>query len=125
MDKVKKALIIIAIYAVLGFILMIFIFGYHQDLGKNEAIEKQEKVAATVTSLEPHIQEGKKDTWYNVIYEYTADDGIRIHCGLNTPYLSRSLFSFCKNGFVRISRNAVLDAAYTAVNGSPEISNAR
>ena len=36
MDKVKKALIIIAIYAVLGFVLLIFIFGYHADLGKKE-----------------------------------------------------------------------------------------
>jgi len=36
MDKVKKALIVIAIYAVLGFVLLIFIFGYRADLGKNE-----------------------------------------------------------------------------------------
>lgn len=76
MDKVKKALIIIAIYAALCVVLMIFIFGYLDDLGKNEAIKKQEKAIATITSLEPHIQEGKKKTWYNVIYEYTSDDGV-------------------------------------------------
>ena len=76
MDKVKKALVIIAIYAALGLVLMIFIFGYRDDLGKNEAIKKQEKAIATITSLEPHIQEGKKKTWYNVIYEYTLDDGV-------------------------------------------------
>ncbi len=75
MDKVKKALIIIAIYAALGFILMIFIFGYRQDLGKQEAIEKQEKAIATITSLRSNIQEGKKETWYDVYYEYTAENG--------------------------------------------------
>ena len=36
MDKVKKALIVIAIYAVFGFVLLIFIFGYRADLGKKE-----------------------------------------------------------------------------------------
>lgn len=76
MDKVKKTLIIIAIYAVMGFVLMIFVFGYFDDLGKQEAIEKQEKATATITSLEPHIQDGIKDTWYNVIYEYYSDDGV-------------------------------------------------
>ena len=62
MDKVKKALIIIAIYAALGFLLMLFIIHYYEDLGKKEAIEKQEKVTATVTSLDPHILEGLYDT---------------------------------------------------------------
>lgn len=76
MDKVRKALIIIAIYIVLGFVLMLFVFGYFDDLGKKVAIEKQEKATATITSLEPHIQEGIKDTWYNVIYEYYSDDGV-------------------------------------------------
>lgn len=75
MDKVKKALIIIAIYAALGFILTLAIVHYQSDLGKKRAIEKQERAVATITSLRSNTQEGKKDTWYDVYYEYTADDG--------------------------------------------------
>ncbi len=74
MDKVKKALIIIAIYAALGIVLMLFIIHYYGDLGRKEAIEKQEKVKATVTSLDPHILEGNYGTVYDVIYEYTAEN---------------------------------------------------
>ena len=76
MDKIKNALIIIAIYAVLGFILALALVHYQSDLGKKRAIEKQERAVATITSLRSHIQEGKKDTWYDVYYEYTADDGM-------------------------------------------------
>ncbi len=75
MDIVKKILIILAIYAVLGFVLLIFIYGYRQDVGKQEAIEKQEKVVATVTSLDPHILEGLYDTVYDVVYEYYDKNG--------------------------------------------------
>lgn len=77
MDKVKKALIIIAIYAALGILLMIFIIKYQTDIGRKEAIESQEKAIAHISALQPNVQEGKKDTYYNVYYEYYAENGVR------------------------------------------------
>lgn len=76
MNKLKNTLIIIAIYAVLGLVLLMFFLGYREDLGKQEAIARQEKVMATITSLDPHDGEGMRDTWYDVIYEYNTN-GVR------------------------------------------------
>lgn len=77
MDKVKKVLIIIAIYAALSILLMIFIIKYQSDLGRKEAIESQEKAIAHISALQPNIQDGKKETYYNVYYEYYSENGIR------------------------------------------------
>ena len=77
MDKVRKALIIIAIYAALSIVLMIFIIKYKNDLGRQEAIVGQEKVVAHISALQPNVQEGKEATYYNVYYEYWAEDGTR------------------------------------------------
>ncbi len=76
MDKIKNALIIIAIYVALGIVLMIFIVKFQSDLGRQKAIEAQEKVIAHISALQPNIQEGKKKTYYNVYYEYSDENGM-------------------------------------------------
>ncbi|MDE7394633.1 MAG: hypothetical protein K2M95_00730 [Clostridiales bacterium] len=77
MSKIRVALIVVAIYAALGIALMMFIIKYQNDLGKQEAIAGQEKVIAHITALQPNVQEGKEETYYNVYYEYWAEDGTR------------------------------------------------
>lgn len=77
MDKVKTALIIIAIYAALGIALMICLIKYQNDLGRMEAIKGQEKVIAHIYALQPNMGKGKEKTYYNVYYEYCAEDGTR------------------------------------------------
>lgn len=76
MDKVRKALIIVAIYAALGGILFLFILHYNEDLGRKKAVESQKKAVATVTSIDPHILDGIYDTVYDVIYEYNDENGV-------------------------------------------------
>ncbi|MDE7395349.1 MAG: hypothetical protein K2M95_04445 [Clostridiales bacterium] len=77
MTRVTNALKIIGIYAVLGFLLFLFIFHYHEDLGRKKAIESQQRAVATVTSLAPTTPPGYSSTYYDLIYEYYDENGTR------------------------------------------------
>ena len=47
-EIIRNALIITAIYAVLGMVLIIFIVKYQNDLGRKAAIESQQKVTTRI-----------------------------------------------------------------------------
>ncbi len=72
-------MIITAIYAVLGMVLIIFIVKYQFDLGRKAAIESQQKVTTRISGLDVIILHGDHENnyLYNLAYEYYTDDGIR------------------------------------------------
>lgn len=76
---IRNALIITAIYAVLGMVLIIFIVKYQFDLGRKAAIESQQKVTTRISGLDVIILHGDHENnyLYNLAYEYYTDDGIR------------------------------------------------
>ncbi|MDE7394632.1 MAG: hypothetical protein K2M95_00725 [Clostridiales bacterium] len=59
----------------MGVLLALFIFFYHEDLGRKKAIESQQRAVATVTGLKPTIPPGYSDTRYDLIYEYYDENG--------------------------------------------------
>ncbi len=72
-------MIITAIYAVLGMVLIIFIVKYQFDLGRKAAIENQQKVTTRISGLDVIILHGDHENnyLYNLAYEYYTEDGTR------------------------------------------------
>lgn len=76
---IRNALIITAIYAVLGMVLIIFIVKYQNDLGRKAAIESQQKVTTRISGLDVIILQSDHENHYlyNLAYEYYTEDGTR------------------------------------------------
>ncbi|MDE7394636.1 MAG: hypothetical protein K2M95_00745 [Clostridiales bacterium] len=77
MTRVTNVLKIIGIYVLLGVLLALFIFFYHEDLGRKKAIESQQRAVATVTSLYGTTPPEFSSTYYDLVYEYYDENGTR------------------------------------------------